>query len=121
MSVLTRAAATARNSAQRLKVRAMSCPASRDWYALYRFSSHRRPLTVHPSNDGSGSGRQVQQASSPGAPGWVRDRLPPGDLGAPLGARFLVALADRIGAHVGTLDALLAADRRRGAAERRAG
>jgi GNAT superfamily N-acetyltransferase len=46
---------------------------------------------------------------APVDPGWVKDRLPPGDLGAPLGAPFLVALADRIGAHAGTLDALLAA------------
>jgi GNAT superfamily N-acetyltransferase len=40
---------------------------------------------------------------------WVRDRLPPGDYSAPLGARFLVALADRIGADVGSIDAVLAA------------
>ena len=40
---------------------------------------------------------------------WVRDQLPPGDYSAPLGARFLVALADRIGADVGSIDAVLAA------------
>jgi GNAT superfamily N-acetyltransferase len=42
-------------------------------------------------------------------PGWVLERLPPGDYSAPLGARFLVALADRIGAHIGASDAVLAA------------
>jgi GNAT superfamily N-acetyltransferase len=41
--------------------------------------------------------------------GWVRDRLPPGDFNAPLGARFLVALADRIGADVGSIDVVLVA------------
>ena len=41
--------------------------------------------------------------------GWVRAQLPPGDYSAPLGARFLVALADRIGAHIGASDAVLAA------------
>ncbi|MGH8980226.1 MAG: GNAT family N-acetyltransferase [Acidimicrobiales bacterium] len=40
---------------------------------------------------------------------WVRAQLPPGDYSAPLGARFLVALADRLGASVGANDALLAA------------
>jgi GNAT superfamily N-acetyltransferase len=40
---------------------------------------------------------------------WVRDQLPPGDFSAPLGARFLVALADRIGADIGSIDAVLAA------------
>ena len=40
---------------------------------------------------------------------WVRDQLPPGDYNAPLGARFLVALADRIGADVGSIDVVLAA------------
>jgi GNAT superfamily N-acetyltransferase len=42
-------------------------------------------------------------------PRWVRDQLPPGDYNAPLGARFLVALADRIGADVGSIDVVLAA------------
>lgn len=42
-------------------------------------------------------------------PRWVRAQLPPGDYSAPLGARFLVALADRIGAHIGASDAVLAA------------
>jgi GNAT superfamily N-acetyltransferase len=40
---------------------------------------------------------------------WVRDQLPPGDYSAPLGARFLVALADRIGADIGSVDAVLSA------------
>lgn len=40
---------------------------------------------------------------------WVRDQLPPGDYSAPLGARFLVALADRIGADIGSIDAVLSA------------
>jgi GNAT superfamily N-acetyltransferase len=40
---------------------------------------------------------------------WVRDQLPPGDYNAPLGARFLVALADRVGADVGSIDVVLAA------------
>jgi GNAT superfamily N-acetyltransferase len=46
---------------------------------------------------------------APVDPEWVRAQLPPGDYSAPLGARFLVALADRIGAHVGASDAVLAA------------
>ncbi len=41
--------------------------------------------------------------------GWVHAQLPPGDYTAPLGARFLVALANRVGAHIGSVDALLAA------------
>ncbi|HEX4700402.1 MAG TPA: GNAT family N-acetyltransferase [Actinomycetes bacterium] len=41
--------------------------------------------------------------------GWVRDQLPLGDFNAPLGARFLVALADRIGADVGSIDVVLVA------------
>ena len=49
---------------------------------------------------------------------WVRDQLPPGDYSAPLGARFLVALADRIGADIGSIDAVLSAtDRGDGRAE----
>jgi hypothetical protein len=40
---------------------------------------------------------------------WVRERLPPGDFTAPLGARFLVELANRIGARAETSDAVLAA------------
>jgi GNAT superfamily N-acetyltransferase len=43
-------------------------------------------------------------------PQWVRSRLPPGDYSAPHGARFLVALADRIGADIGALDVVLARD-----------
>jgi len=46
---------------------------------------------------------------APVDPRWVQMQLPPGDYSAPLGARFLVALADRIGAHVRTSDAVLAA------------
>jgi GNAT superfamily N-acetyltransferase len=41
-------------------------------------------------------------------PGWVSATLPPDDLSAPHGARFLVALADRIGADIGALDVVLA-------------
>lgn len=41
-------------------------------------------------------------------PAWVRAQLPAGDWSAPHGARFLVALADRIGADVGALDVVLA-------------
>jgi GNAT superfamily N-acetyltransferase len=41
-------------------------------------------------------------------PEWVRGQLPDGDWSAPHGARFLVALADRIGADVGALDVVLA-------------
>lgn len=40
---------------------------------------------------------------------WVHRQLPPGDYSAPLGARFLTALADRIGADIGANDAVLAA------------
>lgn len=46
---------------------------------------------------------------APVDPQWVRTQLPPGDYSAPLGARFLVALADRIGAHIRASDAVLAA------------
>jgi GNAT superfamily N-acetyltransferase len=46
---------------------------------------------------------------APVDPQWVQAQLPPGDYSAPLGARFLVALADRIGAHIGASDAVLAA------------
>jgi GNAT superfamily N-acetyltransferase len=46
---------------------------------------------------------------APVPPEWVRAHLPPGDYSAPLGARFLVALADRIGARIGANDAVLAA------------
>ena len=46
---------------------------------------------------------------APVDPQWVRTQLPPGDYSAPLGARFLVALADHIGAHIGANDAVLAA------------
>lgn len=40
-------------------------------------------------------------------PSWVRSQLPEGDWSAPHGARFLVALADAIGADVGALDVVL--------------
>jgi GNAT superfamily N-acetyltransferase len=46
---------------------------------------------------------------APVDPQWVRTQLSPGDYSAPLGPRFLVALADQIGAHVGANDAVLAA------------
>ena len=39
----------------------------------------------------------------------MHDQLPPGDYSAPLGARFVAALADRLGADVGSLDVVLAA------------
>lgn len=42
-------------------------------------------------------------------PAWVRSVLPAHDYAAPHGARFLTALADRIGADVGALDAVFAA------------
>lgn len=45
---------------------------------------------------------------APVSPGWVRGQLPAGDLSAPLGAPFLLALADRIGARIGAVDAVLA-------------
>jgi hypothetical protein len=45
---------------------------------------------------------------APVDPQWVRTQLTPGDYSAPLGARFLVALADRIGADIGASDAVLA-------------
>ena len=46
---------------------------------------------------------------APVAPEWVQTQLSQGDYTAPLGARFLVALADRIGARIGAHDAVLAA------------
>ena len=42
-------------------------------------------------------------------PEWVRSVLPPGSLSAPLAARFLSALADRVGAEPGAPDAVLVA------------
>ncbi|MEV0618978.1 GNAT family N-acetyltransferase [Nonomuraea sp. NPDC050404] len=39
-------------------------------------------------------------------PGWVRDRLPPGDLSAPLCSPFLQALAARTGRRIGGVDLL---------------
>ncbi len=38
---------------------------------------------------------------------WVAGVLPPGDYSAPHGARFLTALADRIGSDIGALDVVL--------------
>ena len=46
---------------------------------------------------------------APVEPGWVHAVLPPGDYTAPLGARFLTALADRLGTGIGSNDAVLAA------------
>jgi GNAT superfamily N-acetyltransferase len=43
------------------------------------------------------------------APEWVRARLPGDDLSAPMSARFLVALGERIGREPGSLDVVLAA------------
>jgi GNAT superfamily N-acetyltransferase len=42
-------------------------------------------------------------------PGWVRSVLPPGSLSAPMSARFLAALADRVGAEPGAYDIVLVA------------
>lgn len=39
---------------------------------------------------------------------WVEHQLPVGDYSAPHGARFLTALADRLGTDIGALDAVLA-------------
>jgi GNAT superfamily N-acetyltransferase len=45
-------------------------------------------------------------------PDWVHSVLPPGSLSAPLSARFLAALADRVGAEPGAYDmAMVAPDR----------
>jgi GNAT superfamily N-acetyltransferase len=41
-------------------------------------------------------------------PEWVRAQLPADDLSAPMGARFLVALGERIGRQAGSLDVVLA-------------
>jgi hypothetical protein len=46
---------------------------------------------------------------APVEPAWVHEFLRPGDYGAPLGARFLTALAGRLEAGIGTVDAVLAA------------
>jgi GNAT superfamily N-acetyltransferase len=45
-------------------------------------------------------------------PEWVRSVLPPGSLSAPLSARFLAALADRVGAEPGAYDTVLVAPSR---------
>ncbi|HEV7654139.1 MAG TPA: GNAT family N-acetyltransferase [Mycobacteriales bacterium] len=44
-------------------------------------------------------------------PDWVRSVLPPGSLSAPMSARFLAALADRVGAEPGAYDTVLVAPR----------
>ncbi len=44
-------------------------------------------------------------------PGWVRSVLPAGSLSAPMSARFLAALADRVGAEPGAYDVVLVAPR----------
>jgi GNAT superfamily N-acetyltransferase len=46
---------------------------------------------------------------APVEPEWVHALLPPGDFTAPLGPRFLVSLAGRLGAGMGASDAVLAA------------
>ena len=43
---------------------------------------------------------------------WIRAVLPPGSLSAPRSARFLAALADRVGAEPGAYDAVLLAPHR---------
>jgi hypothetical protein len=43
-------------------------------------------------------------------PGWIAGQLPPGDLSAPLSARFLHALAERLGRHGASIDMLTCAD-----------
>jgi GNAT superfamily N-acetyltransferase len=42
-------------------------------------------------------------------PDWVHSVLPPGSLSAPLAARFLTALGDRVGAEPGAYDSVLVA------------
>jgi GNAT superfamily N-acetyltransferase len=42
-------------------------------------------------------------------PSWVAAQVAPDPIAAPLGARFLAALADRVGAEPGVLDAVLVA------------
>jgi GNAT superfamily N-acetyltransferase len=44
-------------------------------------------------------------------PAWVAERVAGDPIGAPLGARFLAALADLVGAEPGVLDAVLVAPR----------
>lgn len=70
-------------------------------------------VEVHPCRPGKAAAVVAFPAHfyvlAPVDPQWVRGQLPPGDYSAPLGARFLVALADRIGAHIGANDAVFAA------------
>ena len=42
-------------------------------------------------------------------PAWVAAQVAPDPIAAPLGSRFLSALADRVGAEPGVLDAVLVA------------
>lgn len=46
---------------------------------------------------------------APVDPAWVHELLPAGDLSAPLGARFVASLADRLGADIGANDAVFVA------------
>jgi GNAT superfamily N-acetyltransferase len=41
-------------------------------------------------------------------PAWVHERLPPGDLGAPMGAPFVAALSEHLGVGPSSLDVVLA-------------
>ncbi len=70
-------------------------------------------VEVHPDAPGKACGVVGFPARfyvlAPVDPDWVQAQLPPGDYSAPLGARFLVALAGQVGAHPGSADALLAA------------
>jgi GNAT superfamily N-acetyltransferase len=43
-------------------------------------------------------------------PGWIAGQLPPDDLSAPLSARFLHALGERLGRHGASIDMLTCAD-----------
>ncbi|WP_104524138.1 hypothetical protein [Blastococcus atacamensis] len=45
-------------------------------------------------------------------PEWVAHQVAPDPIGAPLGARFLAALADEVGAEPGSLDVVLVASPR---------
>jgi hypothetical protein len=53
------------------------------------------------------TGRHVVASSAPEA--WVRERLPDGDLLAPMGPRFLTELAVKLGRRADTIDVVLAA------------
>jgi GNAT superfamily N-acetyltransferase len=60
------------------------------------------------------TGHHVVASSAP--EDWVRAQLPPGDLRAPMSARFVNALADRVGARPDSVDVVLAAPGLGGAA-----